>query len=718
MSPGLLQEHLWPVTDGATLDSAVAAIPATAMDFTSRAVNYASVASFGPVTSTKFAYRAAGDFHTTGTEKISFFMSSAGEAAELKVNGETVIAFAGHSIPVVYTSNDPEYWQPLQDAPTMKQYTVDLQAGTHNIEVAALSPAYLDLSMTTGGLIAANKWLYGANACPAGYGSFGPARCVRDYGTASNYNSEVAGGLVHAQTWEATTTWAHRFAQQSTADHRMEHFDSIFAAVPAGAETSIARHVDFTLPSPGGSGGFETNVVYKATSSFTASNANTPVTFLLTGANQGKVFVDGVCIVNTVGRSAAADKVGYDVVGAGEHTIEVESFSPGTDGSLRLRMHVADSTDELYGDAACPADYTTVGGQCNPIVTAAPTQDPTKSPTKAPTENPTKAPTESPTAAAGDCVFSNWGEWSTCTAICEGGTTTRIREVLSQATDGGRECTVDSTTQSQSCNTHTCTEFMTCHEKHVRCHVQYNHFEHGRVDTCNKAQPECHSCDTAAECSMKAITRNIAVTHDQLGTSVVESAQFKCAVENNACVCKCDTHPTGAYTKGRVFSHSPGFLVGGAYDGVTRNKCSNLCTHHPDCRGWQWETTLENGLVHSNYHLDTGKCLLVDTVSPLVPNTDTSKVTYVALKSSKDVEKRQKVVDHLGNNICSYTKYAVKDSNGEYTKCEDCPVGRFSLQNYDGPSSSEPAFNWATDKTGIDCMGNTPPHLQSSSAAL
>ena len=56
----------------------------------------------------------------------------------------------------------------------------------------------------------------------------------------------------------------------------------------------------------------------------------------------------------------------------------------------------------------------------------------------------------------GDCEFAEFGDWSTCTKSCGGGTQLRIREINQQAENGGKACSQGETTQTRTCNTHDC----------------------------------------------------------------------------------------------------------------------------------------------------------------------------------------------------------------------------------------------------------------------
>ncbi len=53
-----------------------------------------------------------------------------------------------------------------------------------------------------------------------------------------------------------------------------------------------------------------------------------------------------------------------------------------------------------------------------------------------------------------DCVLSDWGPWSECSATCGGGTRTRTRTVLVQAQNGGAPC--GALSETEACNTQPC----------------------------------------------------------------------------------------------------------------------------------------------------------------------------------------------------------------------------------------------------------------------
>merc|ERR1719341_32455 len=54
-----------------------------------------------------------------------------------------------------------------------------------------------------------------------------------------------------------------------------------------------------------------------------------------------------------------------------------------------------------------------------------------------------------------DCVWGEWGSWSTCTAPCGGGFRFSTRHVAQQATGGGQLCNGEDSF-TEICNTHSC----------------------------------------------------------------------------------------------------------------------------------------------------------------------------------------------------------------------------------------------------------------------
>eukprot|EP00929_Paragymnodinium_shiwhaense_P000590 TRINITY_DN100839_c0_g1_i1.p1 TRINITY_DN100839_c0_g1~~TRINITY_DN100839_c0_g1_i1.p1 ORF type:complete len:1646 (+),score=391.32 TRINITY_DN100839_c0_g1_i1:63-5000(+) len=59
------------------------------------------------------------------------------------------------------------------------------------------------------------------------------------------------------------------------------------------------------------------------------------------------------------------------------------------------------------------------------------------------------------------CTFSDWSEWSDCTATCNGGQSLRTRRLMSEPRNGG-ECPDKSLQEVKSCSTATCDEELDC----------------------------------------------------------------------------------------------------------------------------------------------------------------------------------------------------------------------------------------------------------------
>jgi hypothetical protein len=63
----------------------------------------------------------------------------------------------------------------------------------------------------------------------------------------------------------------------------------------------------------------------------------------------------------------------------------------------------------------------------------------------------------SPLSACGapvDCVVSDWGDWGTCSADCDGGTQSRTRTIVTPAANGGAACPV--LEETRACNEDPC----------------------------------------------------------------------------------------------------------------------------------------------------------------------------------------------------------------------------------------------------------------------
>ena len=55
-----------------------------------------------------------------------------------------------------------------------------------------------------------------------------------------------------------------------------------------------------------------------------------------------------------------------------------------------------------------------------------------------------------------DCVMGDYGEWSSCTKECGGGTQIRTREIIQQAENNGTACGQQPLSENRACNVHDC----------------------------------------------------------------------------------------------------------------------------------------------------------------------------------------------------------------------------------------------------------------------
>lgn len=55
-----------------------------------------------------------------------------------------------------------------------------------------------------------------------------------------------------------------------------------------------------------------------------------------------------------------------------------------------------------------------------------------------------------------DCIYSDWGDWGSCSAECGGGIITRTRYIMVEGDHGGALCDPDTLEQQDVCNTHEC----------------------------------------------------------------------------------------------------------------------------------------------------------------------------------------------------------------------------------------------------------------------
>jgi hypothetical protein len=79
-----------------------------------------------------------------------------------------------------------------------------------------------------------------------------------------------------------------------------------------------------------------------------------------------------------------------------------------------------------------------------------------------------------------DCSVGNWGNWGTCSAVCDGGMQARRATELEKAKHGGLACTVDQLYETKECNINFCDQ---------DCQVARNE---GQSSTCKRS---CHDAE-------------------------------------------------------------------------------------------------------------------------------------------------------------------------------------------------------------------------------
>eukprot|EP01128_Nolandella_sp_AFSM9_P000118 TRINITY_DN1019_c0_g2_i1.p1 TRINITY_DN1019_c0_g2~~TRINITY_DN1019_c0_g2_i1.p1 ORF type:complete len:835 (-),score=95.18 TRINITY_DN1019_c0_g2_i1:2-2281(-) len=99
---------------------------------------------------------------------------------------------------------------------------------------------------------------------------------------------------------------------------------------------------------------------------------------------------------------------------------------------------------------------TSTSSTPTPTPTPAPAPTSAPSPGPAPSSSPSPTPTPSPTPStvSADCVLSEWSQWTICTEECGGGERSRTRTVLEEETGDG--VCIDVLLQTDSCNPQVC----------------------------------------------------------------------------------------------------------------------------------------------------------------------------------------------------------------------------------------------------------------------
>lgn len=190
------------------------------------------------------------------------------------------------------------------------------------------------------------------------------------------------------------------------------------------------------------------------------------------------------------------------------------------------------------------------------------------------------------------------------------------------------------------------------------------------------------------ECRKKHLVRTISVKHDKrfmhiksnfhckivsTGPSATRRVHKKhlIAAHHKKCVCTCDAHPTACYRKNFVLANN-NELRGNVYFNIPSiNKCSNLCTHHPHCVGWEYFVSKKSDmLVHGvrERTLSNNKCILKSGSAPTFALNKQKDVTTYAGINAKSTGCIQKTAVHA----CPAGKYKWIDVKTDYQYCKPC----------------------------------------------
>jgi len=274
-----------------------------------------------------------------------------------------------------------------------------------------------------------------------------------------------------------------------------------------------------------------------------------------------------------------------------------------------------------------------------------------------------------------DCVVSSWGEASTCVnatgpvrqvLTCGSGDAMQRRVVNTPAEFGGKAC--PTLEKSTPCNSHAC-ENAKCHISHVKCSIAYMSYAAAGAACPDPAG--CHTCSDALECKAKKLVRLLQVTHDKEYSHV--GGNFKCDAQaagfsttgpkdalgrHGSCECKCSQHPLACFKKNQVLQNA--MIGGNAYQNIEDLKaCSNLCSHHPLCTSWQYDSAK--------------KCILHSGAAQYAANPDIQTMTtWAGLTTSGNQCLAPKPLH------CAMNHYLTVDPATDLELCLECPTEHYS----------------------------------------
>ena len=138
-------------------------------------------------------------------------------------------------------------------------------------------------------------------------------------------------------------------------------------------------------------------------------------------------------------------------------------------------------------------------------------------------------------------------------------------------------------------------------------------YEQCVAGSCAAWNDDCHVARSACRNKFASVV----VTHDRkamlcddksaftCANTTVQRNAFHCAREGDECKCRCDQHPTCCALENKVLGQSSAAadahagintaaidnMAGNRFLNVqTKQDCCNLCTNHPSCSGWVYDS--------------------------------------------------------------------------------------------------------------------------------
>jgi len=91
--------------------------------------------------------------------------------------------------------------------------------------------------------------------------------------------------------------------------------------------------------------------------------------------------------------------------------------------------------------------------------------------------------------------------------------------------------------------------------------------------------------------SCKNTFKTLVVTHDRASMKGASQRNgFHCKRDGaGGCNCTCNQHPACCSKKNKLLTNAS--IMGNKFDGVgSKQDCCNLCTNHPQCTAWTWDS--------------------------------------------------------------------------------------------------------------------------------